>query len=255
MMADGDFANFRAVYDDLTDEVLRAHNQFLVDHLANWFRIIDTTPAVSSVVRHLQSGLDFDSWYKEQSATATGMGGNLTWPSGSEKRLGMQLLLFRAAASRKADIAWFGHIYLPSSDKSINNAARRFVDQVFRPMARELRRYLEERELSNVPASDRVVKRTDNEAAYLDLLEKVAKLEEALRASNEYQDAEEKEQRIAEVSAGHRLLQAAQIRVEALATLLRPVVIQFTTKIKDNLITAAALAVSGAIIALLGHIL
>ena len=254
MAVSGDVSNFRTVYDDLTQEVMRSHGSFLADHLQKWYRNLDTTPEVSSVVQGLQSGLDFDAWSKEQAAKASGMGGTLTWPDDSDKRLGMQLLLFRGAASGKADIAWYGHIYIPSSDLSISNAARRCVDQIFGPMARELRRRVE-REFSNVPAADRVVKRTDNQAAYLDLLEKVAKLEEALRTSNEYQDVEEKEQRIAEVSAGHRLLQAAQVRVEAFATLLRPVVVQFTTRVKDNLITAAALAVSGAIIALLGHIL
>jgi hypothetical protein len=43
------FTNFRAVYDDLTDDVMPARHQFLPDHLRNWSRQIDETPSVSSI--------------------------------------------------------------------------------------------------------------------------------------------------------------------------------------------------------------
>ena len=46
-----DFSNFRADYDELTDEVNRARHQFLSDHLTNWFEHIDDTPQVADVVR------------------------------------------------------------------------------------------------------------------------------------------------------------------------------------------------------------
>ena len=42
MAVDGDFANFRAVYDELTDEVQQASHQFLPDHVANWFAELKT---------------------------------------------------------------------------------------------------------------------------------------------------------------------------------------------------------------------
>jgi hypothetical protein len=49
MAVDGDFANFRAVYDDLTQEVMRAYVQFLADHISNWFRTLDTTSEVAPI--------------------------------------------------------------------------------------------------------------------------------------------------------------------------------------------------------------
>jgi len=48
-------------------------------------------------------------------------------------------------------------------------------------------------------------------------------------------------------------LKAAQVRLEPLASLLRPILVQFTTKVKDNLITTAATLASGALITLLGN--
>ena len=59
MAVDGDFANFRAIYDDLTAEVDRSRYQFLPDHLANWFNTLDTTSRVAAIVKRLQSGAEF----------------------------------------------------------------------------------------------------------------------------------------------------------------------------------------------------
>jgi len=60
-----DFTNFRAVYDDLTDEVAGASYQFLPDHLRNWFDRLDGTPQVAAIVGRLQHGLDFDGWVQQ----------------------------------------------------------------------------------------------------------------------------------------------------------------------------------------------
>jgi hypothetical protein len=62
MAVSGDFANFRAVYDELTDEVLRSHVQFLADHLANWLRTLDTTDDVAPIIQSLQSKIEFEPW-------------------------------------------------------------------------------------------------------------------------------------------------------------------------------------------------
>ena len=70
------FTNFRAVLDELTDEVARARYQFLADHLNGWFRQLDQTPVVNEVVQDLQSSLDFDKWYAERKASAGGMAGS-----------------------------------------------------------------------------------------------------------------------------------------------------------------------------------
>jgi hypothetical protein len=249
----GDFANFRAVYDGLTGEVMRSHVQFLGYHLGNWFRALDSTSEVAPIIKNLQIGLDFAKWHAETEAGSHGIGGSLSWPKDPKERLGMQLLLFRSAVEKgNGDIiAGYGWRFIPSSDRNFNNSARRFIDQVFRPMAAELRRYLE-KQMMAVPAADRVVKLDHNSPPYHDLLTALERLEEALRSSNEYEDGEEKEQRIAEVSASRRLLNAPRVALAALTALLRPVVVQFTTKVKDSLITTAAALTSAAILAWLG---
>lgn len=133
----------------------------------------------------------------------------------------MKLLLFRSAADAGTVdlISWFGHIYIPSSDRSISNAAQRFIDQVFGPVARELRRYLEQ-EASKIPAADRVVRIDHNSALYGEALQALENLEKALQEANDYPDAEDKEQRIAEVSATRRLLESVRVRVAAVVTVI-----------------------------------
>ena len=254
-MVNGDFANFRAVYDDLTHEVLRSHSQFLADHLANWFRALDTTSSVAPIIQDLQSNLDFESWRKQHEAAASGMGAPLEWPSDPDKRLGMKLLLFRSAAvAGSADlISWFGFSYVPSADRSISNAARRFIDQVFGPMARELRRLLEEK-VSEVPAADRTVPLNHNSQQYTETVEAAEHLERIIREANDFPDTEEKEQRIAEVSAVRRLLQAVRVRVEPIISLLKPLADQVKTKLKDTLIGMAVSKLLVLLGTLLGYI-
>jgi hypothetical protein len=217
----GDFANFRAVYDDLTQEVMRSNVQFLADHLANWFRTLDMTSGVASKIQELQAGVDFASWKAEMEASMQ-VERQLSWPKGPEQRLAMQLMLFRSAAESGSgdSIAGYGWHFIPTGDNNFNNSARRFIDQVFRPMAAELRRYLEKQALA-VPASDRIVTLNHNSPDYQHLMSALETLEEVLRGSNDYQDAEEQERVVAEISAGRRLLQAAKARVTAIAALVR----------------------------------
>src|SRR5882724_7646359 len=108
------FVNFRALYDDLTDEVMRSSEAFLKDHLANWFEHIDETPAVGALIQSLEAGLDFDNFKEEREATIQSMAGSgqLRWPKGREQRLGMQLQLFRRIAEDKLDAFDFSRNYV-----------------------------------------------------------------------------------------------------------------------------------------------
>jgi hypothetical protein len=251
MAISGDFANFRAVYDDLTDEVMRSHVQFLADHLANWFRTLDTTEKVAPTIQNLQSGIDFEPWKKELDVSIQ-LNRSVAWPKEPEKRLAAQLLLFRSAAEGgNGDVvAGWGWRFIPSQDASINNSARRFIDQVFRPMAAELQRYLE-REVATVPAADRSVSLNHNSKEYTETIEAAEEVEKTIREANDFPDLQEKEQRIAEVSAVRRLLQALRVRVEPIIVLLKPLVEQAKTKLKD---TVVGLAVSK-FLALLGTLI
>jgi hypothetical protein len=255
MAVSGDFANFRSNYDFYTDEVMQSRVQFMAEHLANWFRTLDTTSTVAPIVQRLQSGLDFQKWKQEQEAAARGMGGDLTWPKDPEQRLGMKLLLFRAAADAdSADgIAWFGFQFIPASDSDINNAARRFVEQVFGPMARELRKYLEDR-ISGAPAADRIVPLNHNQPAYQEAMEALEKLEKAIVEANDYPDAEDKDQRVAEVSATRRLLQSARVRVGAVMGIIVSTVTYLAAHFVGTAIDTASGTVIEKLTALLGAI-
>jgi hypothetical protein len=215
----GDSANFRAVYDDLTDEVMRSHKQFLPDHLANWFRTLDATGEVASKIQELEAAVDFENW-KAELEVSRRLNRPLVWPKEPEKRLGMQLRLFRSAAeSGNGDIiAGYGWQFIPSQDPSIDNSARRFIDQVFRPMAAELRRYLE-KQAAVVPAADRSVPLNHNSQQYTETVQAAAEVEKAIEEANDFPEVEEKGRLVAEVSAVRRLLQVARVRVEAIVVL------------------------------------
>jgi len=251
MAVSGDFASFRSLYDELADEVMRSHIQFLTDHLTNWFRVLDTTGEVAPIIQKLQSKVGFEPWKKELEVSVR-LNRSLSWPKEPEERLATQLLLFRSAAEggNGEVIAGYGWRFIPSQDPNINNSARRFIDQVFRPMAAELRRYLE-REIATVPAADRSVPLDHNSKEYIEAVDAAEEVEKTIREANDFADQEEKEQRIAEVSAVRRLLQAARVRVEAIIVLLKPLAELAKTKLKDNL---AGMAVS-AFLTLLGALL
>jgi hypothetical protein len=252
MEVSGDFANFRTVYDDLTGEVMRSHVQFLADHLSNWFRTLDTTSEVAPIIQKLQSKIDFEPWKKELEVSVR-LNRSLSWPKEPDERLATQLLLFRSAAEggNGGVIAGYGWRFIPSQDPDINNSARRFIDQVFRPMAAELRRYLE-RQLAAVPAADRVVSLDHNSAQYIAVLISLEKLEHALTAANDYPDTEDKEQKIAEVSAARRLFQAARVRVAAVGSLLATGLLYLATTFANTGVGQAAKFAWEQIIALLG---
>jgi protein-tyrosine-phosphatase len=146
--------------------------------------------------------------------------GNLKWPDDPEKALGMRLLLFRAFAERRPDrdIAGFGIQHI-NVGQNLNDNARAVIDQIFRPMARELRRYLEGT-IGEVPAADRFVKLDHNSAAYHEAIKSLEDLEKTLHEANDYPDPEDKDQRIAEISAAQRLLKAIRVRVAAVVELV-----------------------------------
>jgi hypothetical protein len=252
-----DFTNFRAVYDELTDAVSRARHQFLPDQLKNWFDHLDETPRVSDVIGRLQEGLDFDAWYKGTRNTGGSFVGSasLNWPEGKEKALGMKLLLFRAGANKKLDISEVGYTFIYVGN-NINANAQAVIEQVFMPMARELRRYLESelnKPEASAPASDRIVPLDHNRPDYKEAVESLDKLIKTIKEANDYPYAD-KEQRVAEVSAVRVLMEADKVRTEPLVALLRPLVVQYATRLKDTLIGLAVSATVGAFVYLFGHI-
>jgi hypothetical protein len=249
-----DFTNFRAVYDELTDEVLRAQHQFIPDHLRNWIELIDSTPEPAQIVGQLERGVDFRGWWDAmvQNYQNTGGASVLQFPDDPRERLGMKMQLFRAAQKREVDLALAGHLFSNNGDGDINVLARGFIDQVFRPFAAELRRNFE-RQLNaqgNAPASDRTVRLDHNSVDYRAAADAVENLERTIKAANDFADADERDQRIAEVGAVRRLLSAVLVRVEPIISLLRPLALQFAKGVKDSLVAIAVTAAVSALIAL-----
>ncbi len=114
------------------------------------------------------------------------------------------------------------------------------MQQVFGPLARELRHFLERRaaelSLADIPASDRVVTVNDNSPGYRETVDALEKLEQSLIEVNDYPNTEDKEQRIAEISAGRRLLRSTRVRIGALVAVLGPPLTYLATKFADQAI-------------------
>jgi hypothetical protein len=224
---DGHFVNFQRVYDLLTAEVLTSKSSMLPQHLAIWFERLDNTPGVGSLIGSLDEAVNFPAWKAEREATVKSMvgSGELRWPKERERRLGMQLALFREIAEEKFDAFDFAHNFF-YADNNVDDTVSEFVVQVFGPMSRDLRLFLQERseeaEERPIPAADRIVKLDHNSDRYRDAVGALETLERVLKETNDYPDADDKEQKIAEVSALQRLFQSSRVRVHAVIALAVP---------------------------------
>jgi hypothetical protein len=217
---------------------------------------LDETPRVAAIIQRLQDGLDFDAWYKVTRSTGGSFVGSakLNWPQEKEKSLGMKLLLFRAAVKEELDLSEVGYTFIYVGN-NIDANARAIIEQVFIPMARELRRYLEAEldEPATAPASDRIVPLDHNRPDYKEAVASLDKLIKTIKEANDFPEPN-KEQRIAEVSAARILMDADKVRTEPLVALLKPLVTQYATKLKDTLIGLAVTATIGAFVYLFGYI-
>jgi hypothetical protein len=248
---DGDFANFREVYDELTDEVERARYQFIPDHLANWYRVLDTTPRVAAVVRRLEASVDYKTWRQDLTRSRGSRG--FDFPKETENALGIKLRLFRHfSESTVDDLPTFGHAFM-SIGQNLNDNATNVIQQLFMPMARELRRVLEQ-EVGSAPASDRIVTLDHNSSGYRDAMAALETLENVLQGANDYPDPEEKERVVAEVSAARRLFQSVKVRVGAVASLLSVPALYLVKQFAGTAVGDAAQKVIDVITPLFGHI-
>jgi hypothetical protein len=251
---DGIITGFRAEYDDETDMVVRSGAGTVPERLKSWFQTLDTAPDVWEIVQELQDkSEDFGDWYNKCRKRDKKGAATLLWPNGEEERLGMELLFFRAAADGKVDIGQAGYLFISAPFRNLDESTRRFVKEVFSPFARELRAYLERR-LANlltddggraralldentdqsVPASDRVVRLDHNSPEYIQVMNALDELESGLKGKNDYEDMELRDQHVAEVSAGRRLLQAIRVRSKAIVGVLAGVLGYVSLKFADT---------------------
>jgi len=102
------------------------------------------------------------------------------------------------------------------------------------------------------PASDRVVRLDHNSPNYIGAKEALETLERLLQETNDYPDPEDKEQKIAEISAARRLLQAVRVRVKAILAVVGAALLYFGSAFVTGGIGTAAKIAWEHILALLG---
>lgn len=240
-------------YDALTVDVAIATYDLFQPTIQRWFDLVDETPLFYRVAAQLERGIDFQKWWRETTEGDEYGQTQLTWPKGSDGRLGMQLLMYRAFATGKPDVLGFYMSFLRSSgfdryDDMLAEVRR----QVFDPMARDLRRRFERaaqaEAAGEVPASDRVVKLDHNRPELSEANDALDKVAEAVRAANDYEDDDDREQRLAEVSASKSLLSSVRVRADAVIALVFKVLRYLASKFADKAIGAAA----GAALAIIG---
>ena len=230
-------------YDIMADDTAHSSRQFFVDNLRRWLNLIEETPQAADVAKALGHKMALQEWTDAYTTHPHQIGGgNIKWPPGRDARLGAQLDLFRIFERGEWDAMQFGFTTLQSG-RHASDAIRAVVDQVFTPMARDLRRTIDdfwiEKSSEFIPASDRTVTLKDN-AYGNDLVERLAALEDQVTKTNEIIEPEEREQTIAEISAATRLLRATRVRLAPLLTLLRPVLAFLMRKFADVTIGNAA---------------
>lgn len=105
----------------------------------------------------------------------------------------------------------------------------------------------------NIPAADRTVALDHNSQTYLEANDSLEKLIQSVREVNEYPaDEEDKEQKLAELTAGQQLIAAARVRVQAVKALLEPPLRWFMEKFAGAIVGKFAEVAWKAIQQLLG---
>jgi hypothetical protein len=172
--------------------------------------------------------------------------GRLVFPDDDdEHRLGYQLLLFRRIAEGKLDSTNIAlRFSYTTGDR--NDLVRQLGNTIFEPMAKDLRRHLENEvnkseAATDIPASDRLVTINHNNPAYKDVMGAMHDLESALtRLLNSSEDAARTTRLIKEVQAGRTLLEATLGRLDALKTTVLNTLKELYKSAKEQEIKALA---------------
>jgi hypothetical protein len=98
MVIEKHISNFHATYDELTGEVQKAMNALVAERLQEWFAHLDGEPDAARAMTKLESSQNFSPWFAMQGRSPQPGAPKFDWPKGNDKRLGMQLLLFRSMA-------------------------------------------------------------------------------------------------------------------------------------------------------------
>ena len=216
-------SDFFDEFDAATEDVRGSDYHTHTEALRRWFYVLDQNELASEIVKELEASVDIEKWYNKNVTLCQvqmGAGEPIKWPLRLMEKLGTQLSLFRMFVEGKAQaVNPFGFFFYRHRDEDFHAVISNINGQLFQPLARDLRRQIaraaEGHASAEVPASDRVVPLDHNSVSYEEAIRAVDHLEELIRQTNDYDDVEEKDQVIAELSAGRRLLQAVRVRVGA----------------------------------------
>ncbi|MES2916362.1 MAG: hypothetical protein V4753_14690 [Pseudomonadota bacterium] len=152
----------------------------------------------------------------------------------------------------------FAFDFFYSGDNNITRTIQDMSDQLFRPLSEDLRLWFDEiadlaktPEDAEIPAADRVVALDHNSRGYTEAIQKIADLEEALRASNAI-DSDEKARVKAEIESGKILLAAPRTRLGAVKAVLFASVVWIADNFAGGALGEIAGAAARAIATLLG---
>jgi len=245
-------------FDDLTEGVLNSDSKMFQTHLERWFRFLDEQPDFAAEIKKKESDVDFPAWWTEQRrALKEPVPGlrKLDWPTDNDECLGIQISLFRQFSSGDINPVTFTIQFLKFASKP-DELVSYLVDQIFKPLSKDLRRLLKGtqsgviplsvvtngllRPQDEIPASDRVVPLDHNSDAYSELMGALDDLTEAFKGFNKFGNEEEGKQLQAEVSAGRRLLKAPQVRLGAASAVLGGVLMYILEKFGDTVLGNAA---------------
>lgn len=131
-------------FQDFSEDVTRATYHTIDDALRRLASTLVLGTPLGDVVSDLPA-VDFDQWYETQAATGGSMVGSaeLAWPPGPLERIGVQVELFRRLGNGQLDLLDFSRTFLWAGRRHDENISE-FVQQVFRPFARDFLRFVHE---------------------------------------------------------------------------------------------------------------
>jgi len=215
-------------YETFADNVKSSGHRFFANNIQRWLSLLDGEPLTAPLLKHLEESMDFHQWYRDSEKTVGSMvgSGTIDWPLKKEQRLGSQLYLMRAFASQAIEPYDFASNFL-YSENNFDSMVRDINQQIFGPLCGELRQYVTNQLRlrstavpDTAPASDRVVPLNHNSAEAKNAINAVLQVEESLAALNDYDDPDDKSQRISELRAGRMLLSAPQVSLHAVRIVL-----------------------------------
>jgi hypothetical protein len=246
-----DFDWFLEDYNGKTVAVGRsAQPNTLLVTLKNWVDVFAQYQEVRNIVTDLNSRVDFDTWYVNQPQPPGNLPKSLEWPSDHRDSIAMRFRLMLRIAEGSINFGNFianrvgGH-------HSMQVKVPAFIDQVFAPLAHDLRIYIQRQHAENaarnvvIPASDRIVTLTHNQPDIEAFDKDIAELENALREANEFgQTASERRVKV-EVTAFRELISQDEINLGVIERLFE----SFVGFLKDKVLGSLIANVLGKIIA------